>query len=311
MENNFTDWAQGTFSFSDARMSSPKIGCNVDRMGHVPKGIIGIRMDGVENVVFNGLTITDLHEQSKRGSDLCGEYWDETFTNFMGMGNTLQNAPYLYGYTGNRAHGIFGDWSEYTFAGHVQISDLVCDTGLVRGVGMYRESTVTFAKGSTLEVSGLSAGHELYTEDTSAYAHPYNPSEAKPFHIQWVNDVNQTVMGETVTKVFNSSMTGHPEMVSFSCVYGRDGVDTSDWIIEADNTDCGEFGDLMDEKADSLAATQSRWMKAERKGFNLKTVALMVSVMIFILAAGWILNSGSEERSKMSMAAETAPLLRA
>merc|ERR1712233_41343 len=46
----------------------------------------------------------------------------------------------------------------------------------------------------------------------------------------------------------------------------------------------------------------ARWtvQALERKGFNLKTVALMVSVMIFILAAGWILNSGSEERSKMS-----------
>ena len=73
---------------------------------HLISGIMGIRMDGVDNVVFNGLSITDLHEQSKRGSDLCGEYWDEGFARFTGKGNTLQNDPYLYGYTGNRAHGV-------------------------------------------------------------------------------------------------------------------------------------------------------------------------------------------------------------
>lgn len=64
-------------------------------------------MDGVEDVVFRDLKISDLHEQSQRGSDLCGEYWDEGFTRFIGKGNTLQNAPYLYGYTGNYAHGLF------------------------------------------------------------------------------------------------------------------------------------------------------------------------------------------------------------
>jgi hypothetical protein len=104
MENNFTDWAQGTAQWSDdssPNSAHPFIGCNVDRMGHVPKGIIGVRMDGVEDVTFDGLTISGLHEQSMRGSELCGEYWNSSFTRFVGQGNTLQNTPYLYGYTGN------------------------------------------------------------------------------------------------------------------------------------------------------------------------------------------------------------------
>ena len=63
-------------------------------------------MDGVEDVVFTNLKINDLHEKSERGSELCSEYWDEDFTSFRGMGHFLQNTPYLYGYTGNRAHGM-------------------------------------------------------------------------------------------------------------------------------------------------------------------------------------------------------------
>ena len=69
-------------------------------------GVMGIRMDGVENVMFRDLTISGLEEKGDRGSDLCGDYWDGVFTMFRGRGNTLQNTPYLYGYTGNRAHGL-------------------------------------------------------------------------------------------------------------------------------------------------------------------------------------------------------------
>ena len=123
-------------------------------------------MDGTDSVVFNGLEISNVHEYSELGSDVCGRYWDGNFNGFTGGGNTLQNAPYLYGYTGNRAHGIFGDFAEYQFSGDVEISDLYCDTGLVRGIGMYRESELTFAADSTLTISGLSAGHVLYDEVT-------------------------------------------------------------------------------------------------------------------------------------------------
>ena len=66
-------------------------------------------MDGVQNVEFNGLEIADIVEQSALGSDKCGVYWDGLYQKFMGGGNTLQNSPYLYGYTGNRVHGLLHD----------------------------------------------------------------------------------------------------------------------------------------------------------------------------------------------------------
>ena len=69
-------------------------------------GVMGIRMDGADNIEFRGLEIADIREHSKLGSKVCGEYWAQEFTRFMGLGNTLQNAPYLYGYTGNMAHGM-------------------------------------------------------------------------------------------------------------------------------------------------------------------------------------------------------------
>lgn len=39
--------------------------------------MIGIRTDGVEDIEFSGLDLSDLHKVSALGSELCGEYGDE------------------------------------------------------------------------------------------------------------------------------------------------------------------------------------------------------------------------------------------
>merc|ERR550525_1943432 len=231
MENDFGLWAQGEVVWSETDpkgFDHPFIGCNVDRMGHVPKGIIGVRMDGVEDVTFTDLTISGLHEQSLRGSELCGEYFDEAgFKTFMGKGNTLQNAPYLYGYTGNYIHGIFSDFAEYTLDGDTRIEGLISDTGLAYAIGMYRETQITFSDDSTLAIKDLSAGHELYEEDTDSLAHPYNPSIAKPFHILWTDSARLFTDGSGTKESveFDSSLTGTPTEVTMNCIYGRDGTD--------------------------------------------------------------------------------------
>ena len=90
-------------------------------------------MDGVDDVSFRNLEIFELHEYSALGSDLCGEYWDSNSI-FNGGGHFLQNTPYFYGYTGNRAHGIFTDWANFSFSGDIAIHDLTSSTGLVRGI---------------------------------------------------------------------------------------------------------------------------------------------------------------------------------
>merc|ERR1711994_810616 len=111
-------------------------------------------MDGVENVNFEGLDIGDLREQGALGSDLCGEYWSDPFQSFTGGGNVFQNAPYMTGYTGNRAHGVMSDWSSFSLGGEVTVHDIVCDSGLVRGIGLYTHSDVVITDGATLNMNG-------------------------------------------------------------------------------------------------------------------------------------------------------------
>lgn len=217
-------------------------------MAHVPKGVIGIRMDGVEGVSFKNLEISDLTEQSEMGSTVCGVYWDEMFQKFMGGGNTLQNAPYLYGYTGNRVHGIFSDWAQFTLDGDVVIKDLECATGLVRGLGLYTHSDLTFGDESTLKIQNLNAGSALYDVDTDALPHPYAESKSKAMHVMWTHTDDDG-------HVFTSSITGHPADIELSCVYGRDGQASDGatrpwWKTHShfDNSDCSVITDEMEQK---------------------------------------------------------------
>ena len=97
------------------------------------------------------------------------------------------------------------------------IENVICDTGLVRGIGIYRSSDVTFAEDSTIKMRHLSAGSELWGEDTTQFGHPYNPSVAKPFHIRWVDHTNLTHSTDdgsaTITKSFNSTLYSVPKQV--------------------------------------------------------------------------------------------------
>lgn len=205
-------------------------------------------MDGVEGVSFTNLEISDLSEQSAMGSTVCGVYWDEMFQKFMGGGNTLQNAPYLYGYTGNRVHGIFSDWAQFHLDGDVVIKDLECATGMVRGLGLYTHSDLSFGAESRLKIQNLNAGSALYDVDTVALHHPYAQSKAKPLHVMWTHTDDDG-------HVFTSSITGHPADIELSCVYGRDGQSSDGesrpwWKTHShfDNSDCSVITDEMEQK---------------------------------------------------------------
>merc|ERR550525_1983419 len=210
------DWVLGEGDWvDDNSWNRPYLGCNVDRMGHIPKGLIGIRMDGVEDVVFENLEIYNLQESSPLGSELCGEYW-ESVTLFEGGGNVFQNTPYYSGYTGNRVHGIFSDWSVYTMKGDINLHDFVSDTGMIRGLGFYTHNEMTWDTESTLTISNFAAGNELTDVDTSALSHPYANSTSAPVHCVWKYFQND------YSKTFHSTVTNRPATVDYSCISGRD-----------------------------------------------------------------------------------------
>eukprot|EP00485_Elphidium_margaritaceum_P000739 CAMPEP_0202687368 /NCGR_PEP_ID=MMETSP1385-20130828/3059_1 /ASSEMBLY_ACC=CAM_ASM_000861 /TAXON_ID=933848 /ORGANISM="Elphidium margaritaceum" /LENGTH=688 /DNA_ID=CAMNT_0049342149 /DNA_START=102 /DNA_END=2168 /DNA_ORIENTATION=- len=68
----FYRWA--TDSKSDGLPKCARFACNADSMFHLNKGVIGIRLDGIENVVVRNVKVKELSNESPLGSSACGSY---------------------------------------------------------------------------------------------------------------------------------------------------------------------------------------------------------------------------------------------
>lgn len=267
-------------------------------MGHVPKGVIGIRMDGVTGVHFDDLEIYDLQEHGDLGSDLCGEYWTYDMSEHNhGGGNIFQNEPYLYGYTGNYVHGIFSDFAVMEMSGDIKLYDMKSDTGLTRGLALYLQTTLSFADEATLSISGLSAGHGLYDTDTSSLHPPYNPTISTPIHV-----VEQY---EVSNKLFNTTIINAPKLDSVSCIYGRDGIDTSSYELTVDNSNCGE---LEKEIAALIRSSPKSSSPLKVNWVAIRTVVVLMALISIIMFVRNAFYSLMRRKSK-SMDTECDPLL--
>jgi len=141
---DFVDWTQGLLPFTNDDEGHPLFGCNNDAMGMLPRGVVGVRMDGAERVEFKGLDVYNLYESGDAGSELCGEYWDGDYSRMEGGGNVHQRAPYLYGFTGNMAHGLMSDWSSFSLEKAINVHHIYSKTGLVRALGLYTKTEVIY-----------------------------------------------------------------------------------------------------------------------------------------------------------------------
>ena len=104
---------------------------------------------------------------------------------------------------------------------------------------MYTVSKLTVSDDASISIYGLGAGIALTEVDTDALAHPYNPAVVKPIHL--LESLVHEYDGQNVT--FHSQIIGDPKVTTPAvwCLYGRDGVNASDWNVTdfvVDEADC-------------------------------------------------------------------------
>jgi len=237
------------------------------------------------------------------GSELCGEYWSAV-TLFQGGGNVFQNEPYYYGYTGNRIHGIFSDWSTYTMRGDVSFHDFVSDTGLARGLGLYTHTELTWDEDATFSVSNFAAGAELGAVDTDNLDQPFAASEAKPVHIVW--SYANLQFGDT----FNTTMTNRPRTVSYSCIVGRDGIEEDSTFGEwtTDNSDCDDFASFTVLSEASLMRQSGR-MHLQNDRSTLTLSLWLVAAIFTVFGLKELLRRTATSGKLLSADHEVTPLL--
>lgn len=188
----------------------------------------------------------------------------------------------------------------------LSIHDVTCETGLVRGIGMYTKSYLKFASSSTLSMFNLNAGRSLYGVDTAGYAHPYNPSVAKPFHILWSLESDN----DNAT-TFDSVIEGEPDSISLDCVFGRDGINDTDTDWMVDNGDCVSSidQDVVDLYFQQIGAPRSHQTSTAATSSSLHLwFAAATAIAIGLLLILWRLRRNPKGKQSL-VETERAPLL--
>jgi len=161
LSDDFTAWVYGTKQLSDV---AQKYRCNFDSMNHTPKGVLGLRIDGVNNVVINNLKIENLMEASEVGTTLCGEYNVQT--------PSVQRLPFQIGYSGNMMQGVSIDYSTVTMQ-DVSIKNLESKTGMSVGISLWYGTEITMK--NKIEIQSLIAGSDV---EKNTFARKDRPNHA-------------------------------------------------------------------------------------------------------------------------------------
>ena len=173
----------------------------------------------------------------------------------------------------------------------MSIHGVVSDTGLVRGVGLYTHSELTFGEKAKVNVYELSAGNSLYSLDTSTLAAPYNPTVAKPFHVIWTRSQDGML--------FNSSISGHPMSVHFACIFGRDGAEDEDWTVTMQNEHC-----VSPSERNVAVVTTS---VSSTSTLSIRVQMFLIAASIMIIVAVSMFRAHVSSKAKLN---ENEPLLR-
>ena len=168
MSDDIANWATsgerlGIF-YKTESISTPRY-CNMDALGHLVKGMLGIRMEWVDGVKVNNLNIHDLFALSAKGNDeLCGEY--------VGTGHPVQSAYSNPGYGGINNYGVMMYEVTDAILDTVSIDNLVSYNGPTFGLKQFKLTLEEGEEGAApdvtlrnVEMSNFFAGAELTGTD--------------------------------------------------------------------------------------------------------------------------------------------------
>ena len=152
-------WAVADYVFheDDTGGLLPQCGgfvCNGDIMFHTNKGVVGLRVDGIDDVSIDGVIIRKLENLSPPGSFACGNY---TGPRDGGIGGTREGQ----GAMNTDIRGISITDSDVTVLGDNVIDILDAEFGDCTGIDLMEGSVLEFDTSSNMEISRLREASEL------------------------------------------------------------------------------------------------------------------------------------------------------
>ena len=160
IRSDLIDWVNG----NGVPRTDWVFSCNQDIMGHSGKGLLGLRLDGVDTVEINDIKIENLYEKSAMGSYACGEYFG--FSKETGGGHFKQRLPMQSGFSGNMLQGMsIVSSTNINFNGLIDISNLNNDYSSAYGISFWPSNDITIKQDCLIKVNQIKAGIEFDTSN--------------------------------------------------------------------------------------------------------------------------------------------------
>jgi len=210
-----------------------------DPMIHPGKGVMGLRLNGVDYVDLKDVKIENIHSSTGLGTMLGGSYEQVV----------SQQAPYMNGFSMNMVNGLSATFTTNVIISNVDISHIISNTGLAYGVSAWYETHMRVVGKKGLSISHVHAGAEL--APSKAFRRDSYPN-LKPEGCAF--RVYDDVIYKAVID-YNDNV-GQNENLMISCVTGHTGCLQAPGLL----TNIGEVSKCADPELADTAKYQ-----AERK----------------------------------------------
>ena len=193
MPDDIIKWAESGKTFDEIVNVNNE--CNFDALGHVAKGVVGIRAEYLEDSEINDLKIYNLMNVGDLGSTKCGSYKDGR-----DGGMPLQDKVTNVGYGGTNTRAISMYAVKNTKFNSLEIENIMSLNGPSHGLYFIRDCQVELNDASMKHIeSGIGNNNDL-----SKHQWP-NPA-AEACAISWITEDDAISSYDSVT---SKSVSGH------------------------------------------------------------------------------------------------------
>jgi len=298
LSDELVAWAKGEDSstaLGDASKGGVQYLCAVDGMIHAAKGAFGLRIDGVDSVSIDTLTIENIVENGNLGYEMCGPCTKCAFE---------ARTPYQIGYAGNMAQGISAD-----YATNLKIKDLVIQnveskTGRAIGFSVWPGTTVSM-EGSIL-VQDITAGRDVNQGALHYMSRPNAAPEACAIRVYDSSSISESHNDQDLATV---TVDDDATVIS-SCVTGH----STCWNVQSTFTQVGDYETCEStktvKKEKKLIDISSRIRTAHRDN-HILNIILSSIVILFIAAVVYSFLRCTQNKKPLlkKMEAEAVPLI--
>jgi len=282
---------------------TPLLVATHDPMIHPGKGVMGLRLNGVDAVDITDLWIENVHSSTDIGTTLGGPYEQVV----------SQQAPYMNGYSMNMVNGATFTFTTNVQLSNVYISHVVSDTGLAYGLAAWYETSIDIVGKKGLQIDHVHAGRALEPSDKFRRdSFPNLKPEGCAFRIY-----DDVIYGVTVD--YEESEV-HGSNLKISCIHGHTGclMESEEWTNVGDVSDCEDIDDYDSSSSSTSVAGVSESRGGDQIDFSLfanfyatlpsKGLYALTALVVLSLVVAFYLKCMTPKWTKIDRS-EFAPLL--